>query len=210
MTRQELLNAQSLLTVGRDFGGITIGNRVPQDYFETKGVGESDITIHAGSYHLALKEAGIESYEELVQKTSEAVAEYSVISEQSKAIEKRMKEISTIQKYIAQYGKTREIFQRYKASEWDNSFYEEHRAEITLHRAAKKFFDSLGLKKFPKIDELKREYAELKEKKRKLYSGYPELKERRTHLLTAKANVQKILGIKNDGIERDSLTKPTR
>lgn len=47
-----LLNTQNIL----------IGNRIPKDYFVTKGKGESDITIHAGSYHLALKEAGIESY----------------------------------------------------------------------------------------------------------------------------------------------------
>ena len=49
-----------------DFGlttslkGLIVGNRVPKDYFVTKGKGESDITIHAGSYHLALKDAGIE------------------------------------------------------------------------------------------------------------------------------------------------------
>ena len=39
---------------------VVIGCRVPKDYFVTKGQGESDITIHAGSYHLALKDAGIE------------------------------------------------------------------------------------------------------------------------------------------------------
>ncbi|MBU0980136.1 MAG: pyruvoyl-dependent arginine decarboxylase [Nanoarchaeota archaeon] len=39
---------------------LTVGNRIPQDFSITKGVGESDITIHAGSYHLALKDAGIE------------------------------------------------------------------------------------------------------------------------------------------------------
>ena len=37
-----------------------VGNRIPRDYFVTSGSGESDITIHAGSYHLALKNAGIE------------------------------------------------------------------------------------------------------------------------------------------------------
>ena len=40
--------------------GVIIGNRIPKDYFITRGKGESDITIHAGSYHLALKNAGIE------------------------------------------------------------------------------------------------------------------------------------------------------
>ena len=39
---------------------MVVGNRIPQTFFVTSGVGESDITIHAGSYHLALKEAGIE------------------------------------------------------------------------------------------------------------------------------------------------------
>lgn len=39
---------------------IVVGNRIPQTFFVTSGVGESDITVHAGSYHLALKEAGIE------------------------------------------------------------------------------------------------------------------------------------------------------
>ncbi|HYW95845.1 MAG TPA: pyruvoyl-dependent arginine decarboxylase [Bacteroidales bacterium] len=39
---------------------MVVGNRIPRDYFVTTGSGESDITVHAGSYHLALKSAGIE------------------------------------------------------------------------------------------------------------------------------------------------------
>lgn len=49
-----------LRSVGSLNGGLIIGNRIPKDYFITKGTGESDITVHAGSYHLALKSAGIE------------------------------------------------------------------------------------------------------------------------------------------------------
>lgn len=45
---------------GKSGETLLVGNRVPQTFFVTSGVGESDITIHAGSYHLALKEAGIE------------------------------------------------------------------------------------------------------------------------------------------------------
>ena len=41
---------------------VQIGNRIPQDFFVTSGVGESDITVHAGSFHLALREAGIERF----------------------------------------------------------------------------------------------------------------------------------------------------
>lgn len=39
---------------------VVIGTRIPKDFFITKGRGESDITVHAGSYHLALRQAGIE------------------------------------------------------------------------------------------------------------------------------------------------------
>lgn len=39
---------------------ILIGTRIPKDYFVASGTGESDITVHAGSYHMALKAAGIE------------------------------------------------------------------------------------------------------------------------------------------------------
>ena len=46
--------------VKKESQGILVGNRIPKDYFETGGIGESDITIHAGSYHLALKAANIE------------------------------------------------------------------------------------------------------------------------------------------------------
>jgi len=46
--------------VNNPLQGLVIGSRIPKDYFITKGTGESDITIHAGSYHLALKNAGIE------------------------------------------------------------------------------------------------------------------------------------------------------
>jgi len=40
--------------------GLLVGNRIPQNYFETGGKGESNNSIHAGSFHLALKNAGIE------------------------------------------------------------------------------------------------------------------------------------------------------
>jgi len=39
---------------------LVIGCRIPKKFFITGGIGESNITIHAGSYHLALKDAGIE------------------------------------------------------------------------------------------------------------------------------------------------------
>ena len=51
---------QSVSALSTPMTGILIGMRIPRDFFVSSGIGESDITVHAGSYHLALKEAGIE------------------------------------------------------------------------------------------------------------------------------------------------------
>lgn len=58
MKNQQLTH--KFATADNELGGLLIGNRIPKDYFITKGTGQSDITIHAGSYHLALKSANIE------------------------------------------------------------------------------------------------------------------------------------------------------
>jgi arginine decarboxylase len=51
---------EDILHVEGRLGELIIGNRIPKDYFVTKGTGQSDLTVHAGSYHLALKAAGVE------------------------------------------------------------------------------------------------------------------------------------------------------
>jgi arginine decarboxylase len=50
----------NLVREQQGLNGILVGNRIPRDCFVTSGTGESDITFHAGSYHLALKSANIE------------------------------------------------------------------------------------------------------------------------------------------------------
>ena len=62
---QKLKTIENLISLdeeipAQNFQKNLLGNRIPRDYFITKGQGESDITVHAGSYHLALRQAGIE------------------------------------------------------------------------------------------------------------------------------------------------------
>ncbi len=54
------MEKEDILHVEGRLGELIIGNRIPRDYFVTKGTGQSDLTVHAGSYHLALKAAGVE------------------------------------------------------------------------------------------------------------------------------------------------------
>ena len=74
-------------------------------------------------------------------------------------------------------------------------FYEQHSSEITACQAAKRYFDSLGLKKLPSIQSLKQEYAMLKAENRKRYPEYKQAKAKMIELLTAKNNVERILGV---------------
>lgn len=41
---------------------VKMTNRLPVEFFATRGVGDSDNEIHAGSYHIALHQAGISDY----------------------------------------------------------------------------------------------------------------------------------------------------
>jgi len=142
-----------------------------------------------------LKEIGIDSYDELKKKSSFASGDFLKVTKRIKEIETRQKEISELQKQIGTYGKTREVYAQYKASGWDSGFYESYRADIILHKAAKKYFDGIGMKKLPKIDQLKQEYAKLNSEKKALYGEYHKLKISSRELATATYNVERILGV---------------
>ena len=146
----------------------------------------------------------IESYDDLAKKSAAMSAEFNDRLAKIKDAEKRLSEISELQKHIGAYSKTRDIYARYIKSGMNPDFFEEHRAEITLHLAAKKHFDSLGLKKLPTIAELRKKYATLDVEKKKLYAGYHELKAKSRELLIAKGNADRMLGIKANEQQREA------
>ena len=76
---------------------------------------------------------------------------------------------------------------------YSKKFREEHEEEILLHQAAKNAFDEMGVKKLPKVKELQTEYAKLLEEKKKAYAEYRRSREEMRELLTAKANVDRVL-----------------
>jgi len=152
-----------------------------------------------------LQENGIDSYDELAKKSADASSNFNGRLNRIKEIDSRQKEISELQKHMGTYGKTKDIYSQYIKSGRNEKFYEEHRADITLHQAAKNYFDSLGYdknKKLPSMDSLKQEWATLNSEKKNLYHGYRELKDRRMELLMAKDNTERLLGINRNTPER--------
>ena len=90
-------------------------------------------------------------------------------------------------------GKTREVYVAYRKAGYSKKFREEHEEKILLHQAAKNAFDEMGVKKLPKVKELQTEYVKLLEEKKKTYAEYRRSREEMRELLTAKANVDRVL-----------------
>ena len=132
-------------------------------------------------------------YAVLEEKTAAATAHHNELSAQIKAAEKRMAEIAVLRTHIVNYAKTREVYVAYRKAGYSKKFREAHEEEILLHQAAKNAFDEMGVKKLPKVKELQTEYAKLLEEKKKTYAEYRRSREEMRELLTAKANVDRVL-----------------
>lgn len=102
---------------------------------------------------LFLQEHDVRDYATLAEKASSASATFSNLSATIKDAEKRLGEIAVLKTHIFNYFKTREVYEKYRKSGYNKKFFEEHREEITIHKAAKKAF-SERQGKLPKVKEL--------------------------------------------------------
>ena len=154
---------------------------------------------------LYLQEHSLMDYAELEKTCDVAVQKYNSLASQTKAANERMKKISELQKHIGAYGKTREVYAQYKKlpPKKQQQFYADHTGEIISCEAAKRYFDSLGLKKLPSMQSLKQEYATLLAENKKLYPEQKKAKAEMMELLTAKHNVMRILGLPERGTQQD-------
>ncbi|WP_425539869.1 relaxase/mobilization nuclease domain-containing protein [Microaceticoccus formicicus] len=148
-----------------------------------------------------LTENNLLGYEDLEKKAQTSTDNFNKISAQIKDIEKRMKEIGNLKTHIINYSKTRDIYTAYRKVGYSKKFYEEHTTDLLLHKAAKAAFDELDAKKIPTVKTLQREYTELISEKRKAYTKYHSTKKEMKNILTAKANVDRLLG--EDSVEKD-------
>ena len=140
-----------------------------------------------------LTEHGLLEYAALEEQTEVATVQYRQLSEQLKAIEKRMADLSAMRTQILHYVKTRDTYVAYRKAGYSKKFLAAHEGEITLHRAAKKFFDDQGLTKLPTIKEIQAEYAALQAEKKAIYPDFHEARTQMRELLTVKANVDRLL-----------------
>ncbi len=142
---------------------------------------------------LFMREHHIENFEDLYRKTNAAVTHFHELNDAIKAAEARLSENLAMQKHIQNYAMTKDVYAAYRKSGYSKAFYEEHRAEITLHKAAKDAFDAAG-GKVPTIKELRAEYAQVLNRKKADYREYREARQLMQEMLRAQKNVEMFYG----------------
>ena len=150
-----------------------------------------------------LTEHGLLEYAQLAEKTAAATAQHNELSARIKAAEKRLVEIAVLRTQIVNYAKTRDTYVAYRKAGYSKKFLAEHESDILLHKAAKKAFDELGVKKLPTVRSLQTEYAELLAEKKNAYADYRQARDEMKELLTVKANVDRLMGYDEKQSEKE-------
>lgn len=125
-----------------------------------------------------LTENNLLAYEDLDKKAQIVADNFNQLSAQIKATEKRMTEIANLKAHIINYSKTRDVYTAYRKAGYSKKFYEEHTADLLLHKAAKAVFDELEDKKLPTVKALQTKYSELLSEKKKAYAKYHSTKKK--------------------------------
>lgn len=127
--------------------------------------------------YLFLKDSGLDNYEDLVAHTEKLSARFDELSETIKSAEKRLAEIQALQTHINNYSHTRDVYAEYRKSGYSKKFFEEHREEIQLHKAAKEAFNQLGVQKLSTRKELSVEFNQLLIAKKQAYAEYRQVRQ---------------------------------
>lgn len=138
---------------------------------------------------LFLRDHQIENMDQLESMIHTRTEKRNDLLSQMQTAEKRLTEISTLRAHIINYSKTRPVYEAYRKAGYSKKFLEEHRKEITLHKAAKQAFDARELQKIPRIKDLSAEYAEMLSEKKQLYHEYRKIKDEVQELLIAQKNI---------------------
>ena len=138
---------------------------------------------------ILLQENGLLNEDALDQRITELDTKFHDSLAVVKDLEGRMKANKELRYHVAAYASTKSVAQQLKAAKRPAAFEEQHRAELTAHRAAAAYFKANNLTKLPSPKKLEAEYAQLASEKATIYEQYKEAKEELLKLKTAKQNV---------------------
>lgn len=149
-----------------------------------------------------LQENDLLEYSQLELRASEASDRFHTLAGDIRDAEAALSVNSELKAASVDYAKTRPVFDGYKAAGYSKKYQAEHEGELALYRAAQATFRRLlNGGRLPKMDALKTEGRELTAQKKAAYTGYRAAKKEMRDIVTAKANIDHLLGI--TGPEKD-------
>jgi arsenate reductase-like glutaredoxin family protein len=148
---------------------------------------------------LYMDEHGLD-YDQLSYRKEELSAKERELSARIDTAQKRLAEINVLKTHIVNYSKTKDIYIGYKESGYSKKYLAEHEADIIIHKAAKKAFDELGVKKLPTVKRLQIEFAELLTEKKEAYADLKKLRDELRELAVHKANYEELRDLEANDI----------
>ena len=138
---------------------------------------------------LFLRDHKIDNLDQLHVLAAETTKKRDELNTSIRESEKRLAEITALKKHIINYSKTRKTYEKYRQTGYSKQFYEDHREEISLHKAAKQAFDELHGRKLPKVKDLSEAYTKILSEKKSAYSEYRKIRDEAQDLLIAERNI---------------------
>ena len=173
---------------------------------EGKGKGyENWAKIHnlknASRAVLMYQEMGFNSWEELDVACNAAYEKCGALRTELNAVETAIQEKKELQRHILNYAKTGDMREGMKACKTEKTrqaYRDEHESDFVILNAAKRYFDSKGLKKLSKHKALQQEIEQLIKDKNRLYNEYREAKKQDVELSTIRHNMEQLLNDKSN------------
>ncbi len=142
---------------------------------------------------LFLQQHKISDLETLEALADEKSKRFHDLSHEIKDSESKIADAKELWEQIFNYSKTRDVYVEYRKSGYSKKFYEAHRAEITIHKAAKEAFAKLPDGKIPKVKNLNAEIVRLVDRKKKNYQEYKTAKQESRKYQIVRQNVKSFL-----------------
>ena len=143
---------------------------------------------------LYMDEHGLD-YDAMAARRSELSAKEKELSAKITEAQNRLAEVNVLKTQIINYSKTRDVYVAYRKSGYSKKFLEEHEADIVIHKAAKKAFDELGVKKLPTVKSLQVEFAELLTTKKEAYAELKKVRDELRDVAVHTANYEELRGL---------------
>ena len=143
-----------------------------------------------------LQENKLLAYEDLQARADTAADRFHSASNKLKTTESAIKRNAGLKAAIADYAKTRPIFEEYRARKYSNKYLSEHEADIAVYRAAQATMkELLQGAKLPKMATLKAEWQTLSAEKKSGYAEYRAAQKDMREVVVIKQNIDTLLGL---------------